>query len=981
MAFRIEAESFSRDVAFKVKSLAPASANQVLQADGSGEQRASYVFDRSAGTYALTIGYFDENDGVSSFGVFVDGVEIDNWLWDEDLGSAFANNMTATTRTITGVQINQGEAIEVVGMKDGGEPLRFDFVDFAPLGADVIAPEVVNVMAPDIGLAQAGTASTEISVTYSDNVALDVLYFDIDDIRVTGPRGIDVDVIGFSVDTPSDGTPRTVTYTIEAPGLTWDPADNGFYSISLEALEVHDTSFNAAQAIVDLASFTVAIDDQPPPPSFRIEAENFTRDVAFQVKSLAPASGDQVLQAEGQGEQRASYVFNRPTGTYELTIGYFDENDGVSSFGVFVDDVEIDNWLWDEDLGSAFANNMTATTHTIQGVNINMGDVIEVAGMKDGGEPLRFDYVDFAGASGVETIIYDPFLSELPNVEMEVRRGQDIALLTPLANADRYDDDALDLIVDALDEGWNFYRQITGREPALLAGRHIDGLGTIAVVERTCGAGCAFLGLTGIEIWAQPYFNEWMHDNVRDNNQYDQILFYELGRNFWFYSDQIGAMPINVPVTFAVANRYFAIEAAGLDPAPHDNSIPYDALRDELLDDLSQYYLQDPALDWSNTIDVNDAPDIPGGMFDWDGSGLLVSFHARVMEDFGQEVYGEMWQTIGTAAATNDPDIAADTYLNAASSASGIDYGFLRKEGGEVFVIGDSGDNQLQAPAATPGARLIMHGFAGDDHVVGGNGDEFIFGGAGNDHLEGRTLVGGTGDDLLEGGSDNHELFGGPGSDTFSVGNLVSGRPWGWSDVRDYEPGIDVIDLGGYSINWFSEHSSGVEINFGPDTDHEGAGDTILVHGITDFRQITFVNTPAPPSPIRVEAEDFMIDGGFVVSSLGGASGGQVLKAGDAGQQLASINFPGPSGPYDVVIGYYDENDGEASFQFTIEESQIVDFVWDQDLGSPLANSMTKTTREIDDVPISNGDIMQFYGFGDAGEPLRIDYVDFIFIF
>ncbi|NRB17481.1 MAG: hypothetical protein HRU33_07890 [Rhodobacteraceae bacterium] len=1008
MTFRIEAESFSIGQGFKVKSLAPASGDKVLQADGTGWSSATYEFDRPPDTYDMIFGYFDENDGVSKLYVSFDDPEedweIDNWSWDQELGSHLANSMTATTHVIRNVQINPGDVIEVSGFMDGGEPLRFDYVDFVPSILDSIAPVVDSITAPDIGPAQVGTASAEISVTYSDNVALYVRLFDTEDIKVSGLGGFDVDVTGYSVDIPTDGSPRTVTYTIAAPGGTWDPADNGTYSVSLDALEVFDASFNAAQAIADLASFTVAIDDQPPPAPFRIEAESFTPDVAFKVKSLAPASGDKVLQADGAGEQRASYVFNRSAGTYDLTIGYFDENDGVSSFAVLVDGVEIGNWLWDQDLGSAFAVPATAATHTIEGVQINPGDVIEVVGMKDGGEPLRFDYVDFAAGAAVETIIYNPFLSQLPNVEMEVRRGQDIALLTPLADAARYDDDVLDKIVAALDQGWNFYREITGREPVLLAGRHIDGLSTIAVVEQTCGAGCGFLGRTGIEIWAQPYFNTWMYDNVRDNNQYHQILFYELGRNFWFYSDQIGAMPIDVPVTFAVANRYFAVEAAGLDPARHNNSFSYDELRDELLDDLSQYYLQDPALDWSNTIDVNDAPVIPGGTIDWDGSGLLVSFHARVMEDFGQEVYGEMWQTIGNAAATNDPDIAADTYLNAASSASGIDYRFLRKQGGEVFVIGDSGDNELQAPAVAIGP-VVMHGFAGNDTILGGDDADLIFGGAGDDEIDSGagldTLVGGTGNDTLTSGEVlgidgwRNELFGGPGDDflfapgflfggpgrdTFVFSNLVNGLPGDSSFIEDYEPGIDVIDLGGHSLNSFVEGDSSVSINFGPD---DGFGDTIVVQSgegeITNFDQITIINAGSAPVT-RVEAESMDRDQGFVVNSLGGSSGGQILKASDTGEQRASFDFDGLSGSYNVTIGYYDENDGAASFAVDVDGVEVDSFIWNEDLGSPFANSMARTTRLIEDVWIDNGDTVDFRGFKDGGEPLRFDFVDLVLV-
>ncbi|NRB18318.1 MAG: FG-GAP repeat protein [Rhodobacteraceae bacterium] len=318
-------------------------------------------------------------------------------------------------------------------MKDGGEPLRFDFIDFAPTGpvTDTAPPQVETASAPGIGNAQAGSPSAEISVTYSDNVALDVSSFDTEDIRVTGPGGIDVDVTGFSVDTPSDGTPRTVTYTIAAPGGTWDPTDNGNYSVSLDVLEVFDTAFNEAEGIVDLASFTVAIDDQPPPAFFRKEAEDFDILTSYTVKSLAVASGDAVLQAVGSGEKRASYIFDQPTGNYDLKIGYFDENDGEASFRLLVDGVEIDSFLWDQDLGSPLAIATTATTRDVLGVSLQTGSVIEAIGQKDGREPARFDYIDFIGNR--------PVLNPFPTVlELSDLNGSNGFVISGLNSGDEF---------------------------------------------------------------------------------------------------------------------------------------------------------------------------------------------------------------------------------------------------------------------------------------------------------------------------------------------------------------------------------------------------------------------------------------------------------------------------------------------------------------------------------------------------------------
>ncbi|WP_197047603.1 hypothetical protein, partial [Planktothrix serta] len=60
----------------------------------------------------------------------------------------------------------------------------------------------------------------------------------------TGPNGFDQLATFVSVDTNSDGTPRTATYSIDAPGGSWDSAEAGNYSVAVEASQVSDTSDN-----------------------------------------------------------------------------------------------------------------------------------------------------------------------------------------------------------------------------------------------------------------------------------------------------------------------------------------------------------------------------------------------------------------------------------------------------------------------------------------------------------------------------------------------------------------------------------------------------------------------------------------------------------------------------------------------------------------------------------------------------------------
>ncbi|WP_197047602.1 hypothetical protein, partial [Planktothrix serta] len=69
----------------------------------------------------------------------------------------------------------------------------------------------------------------------SDNQAVKVSSLDSQDVRVTGPNGFEQLANFVSVDTNSDGTPRTATYRINAPGGSWDSNEAGNYSVAAEA--------------------------------------------------------------------------------------------------------------------------------------------------------------------------------------------------------------------------------------------------------------------------------------------------------------------------------------------------------------------------------------------------------------------------------------------------------------------------------------------------------------------------------------------------------------------------------------------------------------------------------------------------------------------------------------------------------------------------------------------------------------------------
>ena len=137
-----------------------------------------------------------------------------------------------------------------------------------------------------------------------------------------------------------------------------------------------------------------AVTSQPPAP-FRIEAEAFTIGANFTVNANSVASAGAYLQAAGNGESRASYTFVEATGVYDLALGHFDESDGQSTMAVRVNGMEVDSFVWNANPAGPFASRDSLVERRIEDVALSAGDVIEIAGRGDGGEPLRTDYLTF----------------------------------------------------------------------------------------------------------------------------------------------------------------------------------------------------------------------------------------------------------------------------------------------------------------------------------------------------------------------------------------------------------------------------------------------------------------------------------------------------------------------------------------------------------------------------------------------------------
>ncbi len=111
----------------------------------------------------------------------------------------------------------------------------------------------------------AGATTQRFSVVYSDDTGIQASSINSSDIVVTGPGGFRQMATLVGVNVAGNGTPRTATYSITAPGGTWNSADNGEYTIALQANQVTDINGTPAAART-LGRFQVNLAAPPPPP-------------------------------------------------------------------------------------------------------------------------------------------------------------------------------------------------------------------------------------------------------------------------------------------------------------------------------------------------------------------------------------------------------------------------------------------------------------------------------------------------------------------------------------------------------------------------------------------------------------------------------------------------------------------------------------------------------------------------------------------
>jgi uncharacterized delta-60 repeat protein len=164
-------------------------------------------------------------------------------------GSAwsFSNNGTYT------VKLKAGQVKDITGLAAASVSTTFRVN--VPLPDTT--PPAAKINSATISIAS--FAPQQITVVYTDNVAVDAAKIATSNISVTGPSGT-LTVESVAKSSTANAATITATYSVDAPGSGWSYLDNGSYTVSLLARQVTDTSANSAAAI----SSTLVVNIAPP---------------------------------------------------------------------------------------------------------------------------------------------------------------------------------------------------------------------------------------------------------------------------------------------------------------------------------------------------------------------------------------------------------------------------------------------------------------------------------------------------------------------------------------------------------------------------------------------------------------------------------------------------------------------------------------------------------------------------------------------
>ncbi|NET53862.1 MAG: hypothetical protein F6K09_36075, partial [Merismopedia sp. SIO2A8] len=370
---------------YRLESNSVASGGELITLLGSGSDTgtATAHFNGASGTYNVKITFFDENDGEGEIAVNI-GSNQANLVLDDNLGTGGVKNRNQVSEQIfTNVEISNGELITITGNAEAGEWARVDKIEFIPVGdtpPPTPNPGVIDFSANNFSLSENGTPVQEVTLNRTGGTQGQV------SVTLTPTNGTatnaDYDDNPIVVTFADGETSKTVDIT-----LVDDSEVEGNETINLD---LSNPTGGVTIGNSDSATLTIVDNDTPPPApgeTITLEAENLNL-TNYRLESNSVASGGKLITLLGSGSDTgtATAHFNGASGTYNVEITFFDENDGEGNLAVNIGSNQA-SLLLNDNLGSGgVTNNNKVTTQIFSNVEISNGELITITGNAEAAE-------------------------------------------------------------------------------------------------------------------------------------------------------------------------------------------------------------------------------------------------------------------------------------------------------------------------------------------------------------------------------------------------------------------------------------------------------------------------------------------------------------------------------------------------------------------------------------------------------------------
>jgi alpha-glucuronidase len=132
---RVEAESMQLR-GYESVAITPweaASGGKAVQC-ASSSCEASFRYSGPAGWRTIRVEYFDQNNGVAHYRLFVAGQMVDEWAGNDHLPTQKLDASSSVQRSISGIALRPGDEIRIEGAPGGGDVAAIDYVAIEPDG-------------------------------------------------------------------------------------------------------------------------------------------------------------------------------------------------------------------------------------------------------------------------------------------------------------------------------------------------------------------------------------------------------------------------------------------------------------------------------------------------------------------------------------------------------------------------------------------------------------------------------------------------------------------------------------------------------------------------------------------------------------------------------------------------------------------------------------------------------------------------------